>query len=215
MSKTWIAVGAAFLVGIGVTVGVVKFLSKTLPTTSSPISPIAPASGTASDAVNADTRYESQSGFSFQYPQDLTITDETPSSGSYYSLLTIKRGSEQLKFSIKDTTATSIDSWIAKDSEAPKNPILVGPAKIGDLDAKQYSASGKLYSIAVSDSVAYWIIGIKDGGYWEKVHQRLLSTLMFAAPTPRSNAGSAASQTSGSGASDDSNTVYEPEEVVQ
>lgn len=214
MSKIRIVVIIAFLVGVGASVAALKFLRTPKTPMTAPVSPGATVPSPSQSALEADATYEDKSGFSFKYPQDLTIADETPAAGSYYSLLTLKRGSEQMKLSIKDTGASSIESWLAKESDAPRAPVLVGSITFGDLDAKQYSANGKLYTIAVSDGVAYSLIGIKDAGYWEKVQRHLLATLVFAPPTATSSAGST-SQSFGSTATDTGDVIYEPEEIVQ
>lgn len=210
MSKIWWIVGVLILI-VGVVwavIGLRWWFGSRSPST--PLtSPEASPPETAEPTLAPDKTYQDDAGLSFQYPGDVTVTDDTPDDGRHYTLLTVKRASEQMKIIVRDTEFTTVDSWLAKDRDAPKNPTLVGPITLGDIDGRQVTASGKRYSIAIKDGILYEITSINDDGLWDATHQRILETLAFVTPKPASSA--SGSQSSGS--SDE--IIYETEEVVE
>lgn len=114
-----------------------------------------------------------------------------------------------MKIIARDTEFTTVDAWLAKDRDAPKNPTLVGPITLGDIEGRQVTGSGKRYSIAIKDGILYEITSIDDDGLWSLTHQRILDTLAFVTPKPAT--GSPGSQSSGS----TDEVIYEAEEVVE
>lgn len=210
MSKIWWIVGVLVLVvgGVWAVIGFRWwFESRSQPTPLT--SPEASTPETTQPTLAPDKTYQDAAGLSFQYPGDLVVADDTPDDGRHYTLLTLKRTSEQMKIIVRDTEFTTVDKWLTSDRDAPKNPTLVGPITLGDIEGRQVTASGKRYSIAIKDGILYEITSIDDKGLWSLTHQRILDTLAFVTPKPAT--GSSGSQSSTS--SDE--VIYEAEEVVE
>lgn len=149
--------------------------------------------------------YTHDSGFSFSYPSNLEISEETPKGDEYYALLNIKspKTSEVLTISIKDTKVKSADVWIEDSLPEAK---LYGAGTIGEISAKQYAFTSLdkafLKTLAIDLGVLYEITNLQDGGFWEETSELISSTFVFgeqeaAALVPVDNA------------------VYEEEEVVE
>jgi hypothetical protein len=153
-----------------------------------------------------DKTYHDETGLSFRYPGNLAVSDDTPDDDRHYTLLTLKHGSEQMKLVVRDTELQSVDEWPTKDKDAPKQPTVIGAASIGNIAGRQFAASGKLYTVAISDGILYEIVGIKDDGFWTTAHERMLETLSFE--TPRSLSAQPASE-------GEETFIYEEEEVVE
>lgn len=212
MSKIWWIVGALVLV-VGSVWAVIGFRwwfgSRSQPTSLTSPEVSTSETGTAKPTLATDKTYQDAAGLSFQYPGDLVVADDTPDDGRHYTLLTLKRGIEQMKIIVRDTEFTTVDSWLTRDREAPKNPTLIGPITLGDIEGLQYTASGKRYFIAIKDGILYEITSINDDGLWSLTHQRILETFAFVTPKP-------ATSSSGSQPSKSSDEViYETEEVVE
>lgn len=114
-----------------------------------------------------------------------------------------------MKITVRDTEFTTVDSWLARDREAPKNPTLVGPITIGDIEGNQYTGSGRRYSIAIKDGIFYEITSINDDSLWSATHQRILETLAFVTPKP------ATSSSGSQSAPPTDEVIYEAEEIVE
>src|SRR3989338_11703459 len=111
MSKIWWTVGVLVVV-VGLVWAVLGFRwwfgSRSQPTLLT--SPTASTSETAEPTLAPDKTYLDEAGLSFQYPGDLVVTDDTPDDGRHYTLLTVKRGSEQMKIIARDTEFTTVNS---------------------------------------------------------------------------------------------------------
>lgn len=154
--------------------------------------------------IKGDKVYKDESGFSFKYPEDITIKDVTPEDDSYYSVLSLKKEGKELKISTRDTNYKTVDKWLEKEVTSPEGASVVGATSLGGLSAKQYSDGEKLWTVAIDQGVLYSIVGPKDAGYWEKLHDLIVSSLSFSKP-----------EQTGSGSSSDRSAVYEEEEVVE
>lgn len=204
--KQWLIGGAVLLVFTSVVTGILFAAKKNQRSAGSLTSP-------STELPGSPAQYADPSGFSFQYPKTLTIVDETPPDDAYYSLLILKSTGESIKMTltVKDTLYKTVEDWLRKDPEAPKNAAALGSIAIGGATGTQYSENGKLLTVAVDQGVVYRIESIKDGGFWERAHRQIVST--FALSDPNTQAKNA--QGSSSSAPSGNNTVYETEEVVQ
>lgn len=204
--KQWLLTGTVLLVCASVVTGVLFTAKKNQRSAGSLSTPLPELPGSPS-------QYDDPAGFSFQYPNALTIVDETPPNDAYYSLLTLKNSGESMKMTllVKDTPYKTAAEWMQKDPEAPKNATILGPVSIGGAGGTQYSENGKLLTVAVDQGVVYRIESIKDGGFWERAHGQIVSTFMLSDPSAQTKNRQSSSPSASSG----NNTVYETEEVVQ
>jgi hypothetical protein len=150
-----------------------------------------------SEEVTAGATYSDESGFSFGYPKGIIVSDVTPDEEIYYSVLALAKSGSQITFTIKDTTAKTVDSWVEGELS---NANLYGAVTMGGVSAKQYTSGDKLYTIAIDQGVLYLIEGPKDDSFWEKTQGLVASTFTFG-------------RSSGSGAAGE--TIYEEEEIVE
>lgn len=168
------------------------------------LSPFAQKSTTQEIGIEADKVYKDEAGFSFKYPGGINVEDKTPDDDPYYSVLSLKKEGKELKISMQDTNYKTLDKWLAKEITSPEGASVVGATSLGGLSAKQYSDGESLWTVAIDQGVLYSIVGPKDGGYWEKLHDLVVSSLSFSKPE----------QVTG-GISSGNGAIYEEEEVVE
>ncbi|MBI2405588.1 hypothetical protein HYV21_00850 [Candidatus Microgenomates bacterium] len=162
--------------------------------------------GTTEVAISGQSTYEDGSGFSFAYPDNVTVTEKTIPDDSYYSLLELSASQKEGKVTVtvQDTSASTLDEWFESDPDSPKLARVTGAASLGEVAAKQYAysrgAQNIITTLAVDLGVLYRIEGPQDGGFWEEVQNMVVSSFAVAPPTAPS------SQTNGA--------IYEEEEEV-
>jgi len=159
-------------------------------------------SAVTKETVAGDLEYHDASGFSFKYPKSLKVEDITPSDSAYYSQLSLTKSGSKLTVTVKDESAKSVDE-LMKSNDNYKNAVLSGAITLAGISAKQYTLDGKLVTIALKDGILYLLEGDKDGGFWEDTQGVVASSFNFG------------QKDSGETTSSDSNTTYEPEEVVE
>lgn len=149
--------------------------------------------------------YTDSSGFSFSYPEGISISDITPDGDMYYSVLSLTKGQAAMKISVKDTSSAKVSDWIEKDKEAPKAATLSGATTISGISASQYKAGPKLYTVAIDSGVLFLIEGEADGGFWEEAQNTV------AASFKREGEDSSSVDSSQGGG----DAIYEEEEIVE
>ena len=205
MSKVWVIGGSVGLVIIVGIIGGFFFLEKDTILTS----PILPPGGTRVE-LGKITTYIDEGGFSFQYPQEVKVSDITPQDDLHYSILEITYSGEKGKITItvRDTERGDVEDWLEGDLSSPKLASLVGATSLGQIPAKQYSYSNgaqkMLLTVAVDSGILYLIEGEKDSGFWEEMQNLVVSSFTL----------NQASQTSSRSAPTES-IIYEEEEVVE
>lgn len=194
MSKnSWIAVAVAFVLSIGVTFSIIKLRQPSPKPLGSPITSLPNPSPSAS----TDKVYQDQSGFSFKYPSDLTVSDDTPDDNVHYSRLKLKSGDgTMMQLTIKDISYDSVDSWSQQElkSSAPD-----GSLDFGNMPAKQFRLTGRLVTAAVESKILYQLQS-PDTDYWQKIHTQIAGS--FGSPESAAEAAVP-------------DTVYEAEEIVE
>ena len=125
--------------------------------------------------------YEDTSGFSFDYPSDLTVQEIELENNTVYSSLELL-GSEPGKLTIRisDTQYPDLKTW-QKDLETKEVINEVRPVNWDDLTAVEFSyGAPKLRKTAAVDSkVIYELEAPADNGYWDKIRESILSSLKF------------------------------------
>lgn len=144
--------------------------------------------------------YEDASGFRFQYPNTLEVSDITPEDNKYYSVLELVKGDGSLKISLFDTSELNLESFIKGSPEFSKG-TLIGATVLGGVPAKQYQVEDKLKTVAYDLGVIYLIEGDNDGDFWEEVQNTIVSSFFVGEKET----------TSGSG----ENIIYEEEEIIE
>lgn len=158
--------------------------------------------GEEGDGIGQTVPYSDTSGFSFLYPENVEVSDETPDDPAYYTLLKLSKGDESLTISVMDVDQKTVASFLAS-SDKYKKAELYGAVSLGSMKAEQYSLEDKLITLTIDQGVLYLVEGPKDGGFWEETQTVVDESFAF---------GDTAKQSSSSGSS---GVVYEGEEVVE
>ncbi len=134
--------------------------------------------------ISGNSTYEDESGFSFQYPSTLKVTDVTGTDPTLYSVLQVG----DVRITITDTKfKTTLEA-------AGTGAKLTNSTTLGGLKLDQYTTSdSKQIAIAIDKGILYQIEGKADV---------IISTFSFSGSSQ---------QTTGS--SSGSDTVYEEETV--
>ena len=199
--KKIIIILSSFAVLIVIAAGILYFFGwKNRNSGESPITSLDQLTG--GGKIAGDLVYEDEAGFSFSYPKEVRVSDQTPEDDSYYTLLTLSKGEEKITISAQDTKETKTEDYIKKSKDY-QIASLYGAVTLGGMSAKQYSLSDKLLTVVVDKGVVYLIEGPKDGGFWEETQSIVIDSFTFAGSE------------SASGGSAASDVVYEEEEVVE
>lgn len=152
--------------------------------------------------------YQDPAGFSFSYPDNLSITgSEIEDNNTYANLqLTSKDVSGNLTLKIIDSKYPTIEDWLKTNKEA-----TVGNSKevkLGNLKAFEIKTSDRLLLAALDQGILFTIeMPLVDEGFWTKVYNQVLSSFNFGLPE-----NTASSDSSSSYAAD---ITFEGEEVVE
>ncbi|EKD89865.1 MAG: hypothetical protein ACD_32C00119G0002 [uncultured bacterium] len=150
--------------------------------------------------------YQDPSGFTFSYPDNLSIVKNDIEDESTYAdiQLTAKDVNGSLSLKISDSKFTTIEEWLKLNKDAsiqvPKEVSL------GTLKGREVKLNDRLL-LGVLDKGIFFDIEIPriEEKFWMKVYEKVLANFSFAAPETTST------QTGVS--SDD--VVFESEEVVE
>lgn len=188
MTKVWIAILAlAVILGGGITFLIIKNSQQSSETATQLTQNI---DQSVEEEITTKS-YKDEAGFSFNYPDTLTVKDITPNDDSYYSLVDISKGGKSAKITVQDGTY--------KISE---NAKLVGSTTMAGLPAKQYSYQGNLVTFANKDGIMYVVESLDDNDFWTKTHNIIVDSFSLGSDTK---------STSPSG---NSGSVIEEEEVI-
>ena len=193
MSKRILIIGTVLLVVVlGLVGGYFVFSNRSADTEFPSLTDSGSPLTTAQKFDEDQETYEDASGYSFSYPQSITVKDVTPDDENYYSALELSKSGQTIKI---DITGGNIDPY-----KSYKSARLTGSTTLGGITANQYTLNNRLVTVAIDQGVLYVIDGPGDGGFWEDAQSKVISSFKFAGQT---------TTTGGS----DSNTVYEEETV--
>lgn len=127
--------------------------------------------------------YEDPSGFTFSYPDNLSLVKNEVADGTYADInLTAKELTGSLVLKISDTNFASLDEWIKANknasSDTPKEK------KLGTLKALEMKTQDRLLLGALDQGVLFTIeIPLDKEDFFLKVLNIILSDFSFAPPT--------------------------------
>lgn len=119
----------------------------------------------SNDTQNADDahkepqvkEYTDPAGFSFSYPDSLTLEKQEADETTYSSIeLTSDPGEKPIAILVKDSEVPSLASWLSKNvlpADVSKSKTL----KLGDLEARQTVTTDGLTSVALDQNVLFTI----------------------------------------------------------
>lgn len=157
-------------------------------------------------ATPSDTfkEYSDPTGFSFNYPDNISIQSSEVIDASTYASLQLfsKDVNGSLNLVITDSKFSSLDSWVSLFKNATKEPPK--ELKLGNLRAVQIKTGDRLYLGALDQGVLFTVeVPLIEEAFWMKVYDKVLTDFSFTSPQ--------ASQTADSSGS----VAFEGEEVVE
>ena len=150
--------------------------------------------------------YNDEAGFSFNYPEGLTIKDVTGDNETLYSSLEVSKGfsGEKMIIEVADTTFSSINAWLkspeASGAGTSREITLAGmPAS-----QIQFTNPRRLVTIVIDGGIMYFFESpLDETGFWNKAHNDIVSSFTLGenqVPAPE-----------GGG----QEVIYEEEEIIE
>ncbi|OGE64543.1 hypothetical protein A3J13_00755 [Candidatus Daviesbacteria bacterium RIFCSPLOWO2_02_FULL_36_8] len=148
--------------------------------------------------------YEDPSGFSFSYPDNLSISKADLDDNTYADLeLSSKDVSGSLSLKITDSKFKTLDEWVKLNREASKEEPR--EVKLGTLKAIQITTADRIMLGSLDQGIFFSIEMPKiEEGFWNEVYNKLTSNFSFVSPSTASSQGTSSDDVS-----------FEGEEVVQ
>lgn len=153
-------------------------------------------------------------GFSFQYPQNITIDKHDEDTENYAHLeLTNASHPGRLIVWAKDTTYTDVATWVKKDASIKDAAVI--DTSLGGKPAKkiilaQSASSGKkLITGAIDEQILFTIEAEPTGEdpYWQQTYDAISQSFVFVSVS--------GSDTSAVGEVQDTSPVVDEEEVLE
>ena len=151
--------------------------------------------------------YTDPVGFSFNYPDNLSIVkNEIEDTTTYASLqLTSKEVSGSLNLKIADSKLTSLDEWLKLNKVSGQSSKEV---KLGTMEALEVKLNDRLLLGALDQGILFTIeMPLIEEKFWMKAYNKVLSEFTFISPE------SVASKETVSTVSND--ITFEGEEVIE
>lgn len=151
-------------------------------------------------------QYQDPSGFTFSYPDNLSITNnEIEDNSTYADLQLFAKGvNGSLNLKITDSKYKTIDDWLKQNNSAAKEATK--EAKLGNLKAIEIQTPDRLLLGALDKGVFFDIeVPAVEKDFWMKVYEKMLTSFTFAPPEAAGSQGSTST----------SDVSFEGEEVVE
>lgn len=152
--------------------------------------------------------YTDPSGFSFNYPDNLSLINKKLADTITYAdiQLTTKGVEGSLAIKITDSKIASVEEWVktTKTSQSPKE------VKLGNLKALEITTSDKILLGALDSGVLFNIeaSSVGENDFWGKVYKIVITDFSFAPPAAENVASQGVSSSS-------EDITFEGEEVVE
>lgn len=212
-SKLLISIMAGLLIGglAAVFFFIVKPQMANKPVELAPTS--APLPSPTSEPVSQNKKYQSDSGFSFEYPSDVTIKENQPDKTSYADLvLTSAKEDGSITVKIADTKLKDLAAWQKANKTATASAGM--KTTLADMDALNIEKAQGITLVSIGDGVLYMVETMNEGNksYWDGVFTTIVSSFSFEAPAPEPTA----KKSSGaSGATTGDSDIILEEETVE
>ncbi len=152
---------------------------------------------------NTSKTYADDSGFSFNYPDNLSLAKNKSSDPLTYADISLSdkdvEGSLDLK--IVDTNLTSLDQWVKSNKVASDSAKLV---KLGQLSARLVKVENYTLLAALDQGILF-TLKYPQKDFWQQISQKVAADFSFSPPQQ-------ADSPDGSTSSD---VEFESEEVVE
>lgn len=125
--------------------------------------------------------YNDPSGFSFSYPDNLTLEkNEIEDNSTYTDLkLSAKEVNGSLNLVISDSKFASLSDWLKKNALTAVSKEV----SLGNLKALEVKTNDRLLLGALDQGVLFTIeVPLIEQNFWMKVYNKILNELTFAPP---------------------------------
>jgi len=177
--KKPIVIGSIVFAGCIIVAGMFVFRTKFVRTTSN----IVP---TVTVAPKELLVWDDPAGFSFKYPNDLTVNKHDEDTKNYAHVeLTSTGHAGNIIIWAKDTTYQTVAEWIKGDATVSAAPSV--DTTLGLKEAKKLILSGttkKMITAAIDEDVLVTVEGDMqtDEAYWTDIYAGIVQTFAFTAP---------------------------------
>ncbi|OGE31143.1 hypothetical protein A3C59_04015 [Candidatus Daviesbacteria bacterium RIFCSPHIGHO2_02_FULL_36_13] len=194
MNKKLIGLLLVFILG-SVAVWMV-FFNKSGPSITNPLTTITEKKNEPSGTF---IEYSHPSGFSFNYPDNLSLEKQEVDETTYADLaLYSKEVSGSISLKITDSKLKSINEWVKLNEKATVGEVK--DVNLGNLQAKEITTADRLLLGSLDQGIFFTIeIPLIEKDFWMKVYKKLLADFSFASPTTASS----------------EEIIFESEEVVE
>lgn len=126
--------------------------------------------------------YTDPSGFSFNYPDNLSIESNELDDATYADMqLTASKVNGSLALKISDSKYKTLDEWVELNKgttkETPKE------VKLGSLDAMEIKTSDRLLLASLDHGVLFTIeVPLLEEKFWMDVYNKVLTDFSFVSP---------------------------------
>ena len=131
-----------------------------------------------------------ESGFQFDYPDDLSVVRKEASSSAIYSNLSLvsELSSGEINFLVSDTKNKTINEYISKNIST-QSAETAEDVMFGDLSGKKIVLPGQIILAVIDKGVLFRLDGIlkNDKNYWEKSLDTIVASFSFVQEAPVSN----------------------------
>lgn len=124
--------------------------------------------------------YVDESGFSFQYPDDVVINKKEVKDETTYADLELNSSKAKGSITIKimDTKIKSIEDWLL-ENKLSSLLASVKDTKIGDLPGWEIKFNNNLMTISIDQNILFSVNVNQQDEYWLSVRNTLLSSFIF------------------------------------
>jgi hypothetical protein len=162
-------------------------------------------------APSAKTKeYLDASGFSFSYPDDLTIEKKDEPDKTTYSLLELQSDdiSGLISIHVADSTSASVDAILKKNKDLTGTSVK--KVRLAGLDARQYTLNDQMITLALDTGVLFTLTAHmqENKPYWQQAYSKIIESFAFT-PTPVGDT-SVAPDSGG-----EEEVIFEGEEIVE
>lgn len=154
--------------------------------------------------------YTDPAGFSFSYPDILTLEKKELDDATYSSIeLVPGPGEKPISITVADSEFTSAADWLNKNSSATDDKTAE-KLTLGDLDAIQVTTTKGTVTVAFDQNVLFTVTLPKDASdATKKAHSLIIATFSLKPPEIQP------AETGVDAAGDDAGVEFEGEEVIE
>lgn len=154
--------------------------------------------------------YTDSAGFSFSYPEDVTVSKKDINDQITYANVELTSSTVEgnMSFIAQDTKIKSLDEWLSKIVKSTSS-AATKEVTLDNLPARQVTTRDKITTAVLDQGILFTIeVLVKtEKDYWTSVYNTVLSSFSFVAPQ------SSAASSTGEESSDE--VVFEGEETVE